>query len=127
MESPVIRAENSVARQSLEGDAMAPGTQATLGKLQDKCATQALQLREALPEIFGFPTADTVPFGRSTVREKVAFSPQSGRWEALEHLRPLFDEGQAMQHLFKLGENLASAHVPQVAVSMVRSGRLTFL
>ena len=44
-----------------------------------------------------------------------------------EHLRPLLDEGKAMQLLFKLGENLARAHVPEVAVSMVRSGRLTAL
>ena len=42
-----------------------------------------------------------------------------------EHLRPLLDERRAMQLLFKLGENLARAHVPQVVESMVRSGRMT--
>ena len=51
-----------------------------------------------------------------------------GHWEpsgmTCEHLRPLLDEGTAVHLLFKLGENLARAHVPQVAV---RSGRLTTL
>ena len=44
-----------------------------------------------------------------------------------EHLRPLLDERRAMQLLFKLGENLARGHVPQVVESMVRSGRMTAL
>ena len=44
-----------------------------------------------------------------------------------EHLRPLVDERRAMQLLFKLGENPARAHVPQVVESMVRSRRLTVL
>ena len=42
-----------------------------------------------------------------------------------EHLRPLLSDGRGMRLLFHLGENLARGHVPEMAVSMVRAGRMT--
>ena len=44
-----------------------------------------------------------------------------------EHLRPLLDDVRATRLFFRLGENLARAQVPEVAVAMVRSGRMTAL
>ena len=44
-----------------------------------------------------------------------------------EHLRPLLSDCRGMRLLFHLGENLARGHVPEVAVSMVRAGRMTAL
>ena len=92
---------------------------------------QDVQRRPPQPREAGFqpPTLfqlDEKQFGRNlrSARRGVAGGP-SGM--TCEHLRPLLDEGKAMQLLFKVGENLARAHVPEVAVSMVRSGRLTAL
>ena len=44
-----------------------------------------------------------------------------------EHLRPLLDEVRSMHLLFRLGENLSRAHVPSIAIQMVRCGRMTVL
>ena len=81
LDSRVIRAENLVhvgelssARQALEGDSVAPGTQATLDKLQD-VQRRPPQPREAMPpEIMGFqpPTLFQLRSAR-----------RGGRWGAL--------------------------------------------
>ena len=44
-----------------------------------------------------------------------------------EYIRPLLDDHRAIHLFFRLGENLARAQVPEVVVSMVRSGRMTAL
>ena len=138
MERRVRRAENLVhvgelssARKALEGAALAPGTRATLDKLQD-ARRRPPQPREPLPpEIMGFQPAtlfdlDEKMFCRNlhSARQGVVGGP-SGM--TCEHLRPLLDEVRAMQQLFKLGENLARAQVPPVVVNMVRCGRMTVL
>ena len=77
LESRVIRAENLVhvgelssARQALEGDSVAPGTQATLDKLQD-VQRRPPQPREVMPpENVGFQPPTFVSVGREKVREK---------------------------------------------------------
>ena len=40
---------------------------------------------------------------------------------------PLLDEVRSMHFLFRLGENLARAHVLPIVVHMVRCGRMTAL
>ena len=73
VERRVRRAENLVhvgefssARQALEGAALAPGTRATLDKLQD-ARRRLPQPREALPRDHGFPTCNSLRFGRENV------------------------------------------------------------
>ena len=92
-ESLVHVGELSSARQALEGAALAPGTRATLDKLQDARRRPP----EALPpEIMGFQPAtlldlDEKVFCRNlrSARGGVAGGP-SGM--TCEHLRPLLDE-----------------------------------
>ena len=120
LESRVIRAENLVhvgelssARQALEGDAVAPGTQATLDKLQG-VQRRPPQPREALPpEIARFqpPTLfqlDEKQFGRNlrSARRGVAGEPSG---VTCEHLRPLLDEGKAMPASFQVGRELGKS------------------
>ena len=62
------------------------------------CTSGVLGLSCASP---GGPVWDIVSVGWETDWEKVAFSPQRGRWGAsgmtCEHLRPLLDEGKARE------------------------------
>ena len=44
-----------------------------------------------------------------------------------EHVRPLLDDAHSTHLFFRMGENLARAQVPEVAVAAVRSGRRTAL
>ena len=44
-----------------------------------------------------------------------------------EHLRPLLSDMREMRLLSALGSRLATADVPEVAVQMVRLGRMTAL
>ena len=123
--------ELSSARQALEGAAVAPGNQATLDMLQD-VRRRPQQPREQLtPEMLTFQPdmefqLDEKRFGKNLRSSKrgVAGGP-SGM--TTEHLRPLLDDVRATHMFFRLGENLARAQVPGVAVAMVRSGRMTAL
>ena len=44
-----------------------------------------------------------------------------------EHVRPLLDDAHSTHLFFRMGENLARAQGPEVAVAAVRSGRMTAL
>ena len=123
--------ELSSARQALEGAAVAPGDQATLDKLQDE-RRRPQQPREPLPpDMMTFEPEtefqlDEKMFGKKLRSSKrgVAGGP-SGM--TTEHLRPLLDDAHSTHLFFRMGENLARAHVPEVAVAAVRSGRMTAL
>ena len=123
--------ELSSARQALEGSEVAPGTRATLDKLTDRQTTQTPPAAGSTSaRDHGAPTDHSFRSGREAVREEPPFfTKRSGRWTVGhdEHLRSLLDEVRSMHLLFRLGENLSRAHVPSIAVQMVRCGRMTVL
>ena len=123
--------ELSSARQALEGSELAPGTMETLDILRDPRrrppvprAPLPAQMMDFQPEV---PfQLDQQMFGRNLRSSKRgAAGGPSGM--TTEHLRPLLSDGRGMRMLFHLGENLARGHVPEMAVSMVRAGRMTAL
>ena len=123
--------ELSSARQALEGAALAPGNQATLNALTDDSRRPA-QPRDPLPErLF-----NSVPEVRFQLDEdQFCRNLRSSRRGAgggpsgmtTEHLRPLLSDIRGMRLLSALGSRLATADVPEVAVQMVRLGRMTAL
>ena len=123
--------ELSSARQALEGAALAPGNQATLNALTDVSRRPA-QPRDPLPERLLNSVLevrfqlDEDQFCRNfrSLRRGAAGGP-SGM--TTEHLRPLLSDIRGMRLLSALGSRLAIADVPEVAVRMVRLGRMTAL
>ena len=133
VERRVMRAERVVefgklssARQALEGAAVA-----TLDKLQGE-RRRPQQPRQPLPpDMMTFQPEiefqlDEKMFGknlRSSTRG-VAGGPSG---ITTEHLRPLLDDARSTYLFFRMGEKLARAQVPGVAVAAVRSSRMTAL
>ena len=123
--------ELSSARQALEGASLAPGNQETLNMLRDE-SRRPPRLRDPLPE----ELLNLVPEDRFELDEdRFCRNLRSARRGAAEgpsgvtteHLRPLLDDVRGMRLLSCLASNLAVADVPEVAVQMVRVGRLTAL
>ena len=123
--------ELSSARQALERAAVALSNQATLDMLQD-VRRRLQQPRERLtPEMLTFQPDIEIQFDEKMFGKNLRSSKrgvaggQSGM--TTEHLRLLLDDVRATHMFFRLGENLARAQVSEVAVAMVRFGRMTAL
>ena len=120
--------EISFARQALEGAALAPGTRATLDVLRDPSRRPNLP-REPVPDIPANASAfelDEDLFTRNlrTSRKGAAGGP-SGM--TTEHLRTILGSPPDTHLLFRAGELLARAQVPNTIVDIIRVGRLTAL
>ena len=130
-ETPIQMGELSSARQALERADLAKGDRRTLGLLTDM-NRRPDRLRDPLPEELTAyePMAmfdlDEQLFARNlrSSRRGAAGGP-SGM--TTEHFRPLLDDARGMQLFTALGSRLATALVPQVAVDLIRVGRLTAL
>ena len=120
--------ELSCGRQALEGAELAPGTLATLRELTDP-AKRPSRPREpvpALPEVVSLFELDQKLFSRNLrTAKKGAAGGLSGM--TTEHLRPLLHSSRDTQLLFRVGEFLARAQIPESVVDIVRLGRLTAL
>ena len=120
--------EFSSARQALEGAELAAGNEQTLHVLRQRLA----QFRDQLPLEIVHHTPDSefkleeAPFGRNsrTARKGAAAGP-SGMTS--EHLRPLLASLPTLHWLFRLGEHLVTARVPDPVIEAVRMGRMTAL
>ena len=120
--------ELSSARQALEGAELASGNEQTLQALRRRPA----QFRDPLPDEIVHHTPDSefkleeARFGRNlrTARKGAAAGP-SGMTS--EHLRPLLASSPMLHWLFRLGEHLVTAKVPDQVVEAVRMGRMTAL
>ena len=119
------------ARHALEGADLAKGDRRTLGLLTDVNRRPDRPRDPILEELTACePMAmfdlDEQLFARNlrSSRQEAAGGP-SGM--TTEHLRPLLDDVGGMQLFTALGSRLAKALVPQVAVDLIRVGRLTTL
>ena len=123
--------ELSSARQALEWASLATGNEETLNMLRDESRTPP-RLRDPLPEeLLNLVPEDSFQLDEDrfcsnlrSARRGAAGGP-SGM--TTEHLRPLLDDVRGMRLLSCLASNLAVVDVPEVAVQMVRVGRLTAL
>ena len=122
--------ELSSARQVVEGADLAKGDQRTRALLID-VNRRPNHPRNPLPEeVTAFEPArfelDGNMLARNlrTSRRGAAGGP-SGM--TTEHFRPLLDDTRGMRLFTELGSRLAKALVPQVAIDLIRVGRLTAL
>ena len=130
-QSFVLMGEISSGRQALEGEAVAPGTEATLNLLEDAERRHPVPLIEVPRGLMEhMPAAD---FGLD--QDKIAGNLRSSRKRAgpglsgmtSEHLRPLLSKPDDVHLLFRMGEQLARAQVPNVLIDAIRMGRMTAL
>ena len=128
-ETLIQMGELSSARQALERADLAKGDRHTLGLLTD-VNRRPDRPRDPLPEELTAcePMAmfdlDEQLFSRNLrSSRRGAVGGPSG--VTTEHLRPLLDDVRGMQLFTALGSRLAKALVPQVAVDLIRVGRVT--
>ena len=120
--------ELSSSRQALEGASLAPGNQETLNMLRDE-SRRPPRLRDPLPEeVLNLVPEDSFQLDDDRFCRNLRSGRRGGpSGMTTEHLRPLLDDVRGMRLLSCLASNLAGADVPEVAVQMVRVGRLTAL
>ena len=130
-ETLVHMGELSSARHALEGANLAKGDHRTRALLTD-VNRRPNRPRDPLPDELtaNEPVArfelDEHMLARKlrTSRQGAAGGP-SGM--TTEHLRPMLDDMRGMRMFTEVGSRLAKALVPQVAINLIRVGRLTAL
>ena len=130
-QSFVLMGEISSGRQALEGEAVAPGTEATLNLLEDaerRPPVPIIEVPQGLME--HMPAAefglDQDKFARNLRSSRKGAAPGPSGMTS-EHLRPLLSKPDDVHLLFRMGEQLARAQVPNVVIDAIRMGRMTAL
>ena len=122
--------ELSAARYALEGDPIAPGSDATLNALEDP-ERRPRQPRELLADDLFAQRGPTFSFDPDLFAKNVrnarrgAVGGPSGM--AADHLRMLLECEADIAKFWRLAQDLARAAVPKEILDVIRLGRLTAL